>query len=51
MSSFQNPTRAGQKTSEKAEKRAAARTKKREELAKQLEERNPGEEPDPNAEN
>ena len=35
---------------EKAEKREAARTKKREELAKQLEERGPGEEPDPNAE-
>jgi large subunit ribosomal protein L17 len=35
---------------EKAQKRAAAREKKREELAKQLEERNPGEEPDPNAE-
>jgi large subunit ribosomal protein L17 len=36
---------------EKAEKRAAARTKKREELAKQLEEQNPGEAGDPNAEN
>src|SRR5882757_6084742 len=35
---------------EKAQKRAEARTKKREELAKQLEERNPGEQPDPNAE-
>jgi len=35
---------------EKAQKRAEAREKKREELAKQLEERNPGEEPDPNAE-
>jgi large subunit ribosomal protein L17 len=36
--------------SEKAAKRADARTKKREELAKQMEERNPGETPDPNAE-
>jgi large subunit ribosomal protein L17 len=35
---------------EKAAKRAEARTKKREELAKQLEETNPGEAPDPNAE-
>ena len=35
---------------EKAQKRAEAREKKREELAKRLEERNPGEEPDPNAE-
>jgi large subunit ribosomal protein L17 len=35
---------------EKAQKRAEARTKKREELAKQMEERNPGEAPDPNAE-
>jgi large subunit ribosomal protein L17 len=35
---------------EKATKRAEARTKKREELAKQLEEQNPGEAPDPNAE-
>jgi large subunit ribosomal protein L17 len=35
---------------EKAQKRADARTKKREELAKQMEERNPGEAPDPNAE-
>ncbi len=35
---------------EKAQKREAARTKKREELARQLEERNPGQEPDPNAE-
>jgi large subunit ribosomal protein L17 len=35
---------------EKRQKREEARTKKREELAKQLEERNPGEEPDPNAE-
>ena len=35
---------------EKAQKRAEARTKKREELAKQMEERNPGEQPDPNAE-
>ena len=35
---------------EKARKRAEARTKKREELAKQMEERNPGEQGDPNAE-
>ena len=35
---------------EKAQKRAEARSKKREELAKQMEERNPGEAPDPNAE-
>jgi large subunit ribosomal protein L17 len=35
---------------EKAQKRAEARTKKREELAKQMEERTPGEAPDPNAE-
>jgi large subunit ribosomal protein L17 len=36
--------------SEKAAKREEARTKKREEMAKQLEEQNPGEAPDPNAE-
>jgi large subunit ribosomal protein L17 len=41
---------AEQELSEKASKRADARTKKREELAKQMEERNPGEAPDPNAE-
>lgn len=35
---------------EKAQKRAEARTKRREELARQMEERNPGEAPDPNAE-
>jgi large subunit ribosomal protein L17 len=35
---------------EKAKKRADARTKKREELAKQMEEQSPGEAPDPNAE-
>ncbi len=35
---------------EKAQKRAEARTKKREELARQMEERDPGEAPDPNAE-
>ena len=35
---------------EKRQKRQEAREKKRAELAKQLEERNPGEEPDPNAE-
>jgi large subunit ribosomal protein L17 len=36
---------------EKAQKRAEAREKKREELAKQLEDRGEGQEPDPNAEN
>ena len=36
--------------SDKAAKRAEARTKKREEIAKQLEEQHPGEAPDPNAE-
>jgi large subunit ribosomal protein L17 len=36
--------------SEKAAKREEARAKKREEIAKQLEEQNPGEAPDPNAE-
>ncbi|HEV2646504.1 MAG TPA: 50S ribosomal protein L17 [Acidobacteriaceae bacterium] len=35
---------------EKRQKREEARTKKREELAKQLEEQHPGEAPDPNAE-
>jgi large subunit ribosomal protein L17 len=35
---------------EKAQKRAEARTKKREELAKQMEERGAGEAGDPNAE-
>ena len=35
---------------EKAAKRAEAREKKREELAKQMEETAPGEAPDPNAE-
>ena len=35
---------------EKAQKRAEACTKRREELARQMEERNPGEAPDPNAE-
>jgi large subunit ribosomal protein L17 len=35
---------------EKAQKRAEARTKKREELAKQMEERGEGETGDPNAE-
>jgi large subunit ribosomal protein L17 len=35
---------------EKAQKRAEARTKKREELAKQMEETNPGQAGDPNAE-
>jgi large subunit ribosomal protein L17 len=41
---------AEQELNEKAQKRADARTKKREELAKQMEEREPGQEPDPNAE-
>jgi len=41
---------AEQELNEKAKKRADARTKKREELAKQMEEQNPGEAPDPNAE-
>ena len=41
---------AEQELNEKAQKRAEARTKKREELAKQMEERTPGEAPDPNAE-
>jgi len=36
---------------EKAQKRAEAREKKREELAKQLEDRGEGQAPDPNAEN
>jgi large subunit ribosomal protein L17 len=35
---------------EKAQKRAEARAKRREELAKQMEEHEPGEAPDPNAE-
>jgi large subunit ribosomal protein L17 len=35
---------------EKRQKREEARTKKREELAKQMEEQHPGEAPDPNAE-
>jgi large subunit ribosomal protein L17 len=41
---------AEQELNEKAQKRAEARTKKREELAKQLEESKPGQQPDPNAE-
>jgi large subunit ribosomal protein L17 len=41
---------AEQELNEKAQKRAEARTKKREELAKQMEEQNPGEAGDPNAE-
>jgi large subunit ribosomal protein L17 len=41
---------AEQELNEKAQKRAEARTKKREELQKQLEESNPGEAGDPNAE-
>ncbi|RXH55145.1 LSU ribosomal protein L17p [Granulicella sibirica] len=41
---------AEQELDEKRQKRAAAREKKREELAKQLEEQNPGEQGDPNAE-
>ena len=42
---------AEQELNEKAQKRAEAREKKREELNKQLEERGAGEAPDPNAEN
>jgi large subunit ribosomal protein L17 len=41
---------AEQELGEKAAKRAEAREKKREELQKQLEEQNPGEVGDPNAE-
>jgi large subunit ribosomal protein L17 len=41
---------AEQELNEKAQKRAEARDKKREELAKQMEERGEGEQPDPNAE-
>jgi large subunit ribosomal protein L17 len=41
---------AEKELNEKAQKRAEARTKKREELAKQLEERGAGDQPDPNAE-
>ncbi len=41
---------AEQELSEKAQKREEARTRKREELQKQLEEQNPGEQGDPNAE-
>jgi large subunit ribosomal protein L17 len=41
---------AEKELNEKATKRSEARTKKREELAKQLEERGAGEQPDPNAE-
>jgi large subunit ribosomal protein L17 len=41
---------AEQELSEKAAKREEARAKKREELEKQLEERGPGEQPDPSAE-
>ena len=41
---------AEKELNEKAQKRSEARTKKREELAKQLEERGAGEQPDPNAE-
>ena len=41
---------AEQELDEKRQKRAAAREKKREEMAKQLEEQNPGEQGDPNAE-
>jgi large subunit ribosomal protein L17 len=37
---------AEQELNEKAQKRAEARTKKREELAKQMEEQNPGEAPE-----
>jgi large subunit ribosomal protein L17 len=41
---------AEQELDAKAAKRAEARTKKQEELAKQLQEREPGEAPDPNSE-
>ena len=41
---------AEQELGEKAAKREEARTRKREELQKQLEERGPGEQPDPSAE-
>ena len=41
---------AEQELSEKAQKRTEARNKKREELQRQMEEQNPGEQPDPNAE-
>jgi large subunit ribosomal protein L17 len=41
---------AEQELNEKAQKREEARAKKREELQKQLEEQNPGEQGDPNAE-
>ena len=42
---------AEQELSEKAAKRSEARAKRQEELQKQLEERGPGEQPDPSAEN
>lgn len=41
---------AEQELNEKAQKRSEARAKRREELQKQMEERNAGEAPDPNAE-
>lgn len=41
---------AEQELNEKAQKRTEARAKRREELQKQLEEQNPGDQPDPNAE-
>ena len=41
---------AEQELNEKAQKRTEARAKRREELQKQLEDQNPGAEPDPNAE-
>ncbi len=41
---------AEQELSEKAQKRAESRAKRREELQKQLEERGPGDQPDPSAE-
>ena len=41
---------AEQELDEKRQKREEARTKKREELARQMEERGPGEQPDPNTE-
>ena len=41
---------AEQELNEKVTKRSEARAKRREELQKQMEEQNPGEQPDPNAE-
>ena len=41
---------AEQELTEKAQKRTEARNRKREELQRQMDEQNPGEQPDPNAE-